>query len=186
MKQLRMNRPTLHDLPPVAAPPDYAFRTYLDGDEAAWGAIMNTGIGSDWTVEKVQEQITRAPQFVAGGLYFATHEGLPVGSTCAWREHAAEWKNGIVHMVCVLPEHRGHGLGYQLTLAVLHWFRAHSFERATLTTDDWRLSAIKAYLALGFLPDVTNAEMQQRWVAVARALHRDDLAAQWEQAQVWS
>jgi mycothiol synthase len=184
MEQLRMNRPDLDNLPPVAVPPGYAFRTYRDGDEAAWGAIMNTGIGSDWTVEKVKEQVTRAPQFVADGLYFATLADQAVGSTCAWRENAAEWKNGIVHMVCVLPEQRGHGLGCQLTLAVLHWFRAHGFERATLTTDDWRLSAIKAYLALGFLPDIHTSEMKQRWTAVARALNRADLAAEWEQVHI--
>ena len=52
-----MNRPDLAGLPPVAVPPGYEFRTYRPGDEAAWGAIMNTGIGSDWTVEQVREHV---------------------------------------------------------------------------------------------------------------------------------
>jgi mycothiol synthase len=103
------------------------------------------------------------PQFRADGLFFATHRAVPVASACAWRDPPDESRVGIVHMVCVLPGHRGHGLGRQLTLALLHWFRAHGFKAATLATDDWRLAAIREYLRLGFEPIVTDEISRARW-----------------------
>jgi mycothiol synthase len=179
MEQLRMIRPHLRDLPTVALVEGYALRTYQAGDEQAWGDIMNTGIGSEWTVEKVRQDLTQQPQFLADGLFFVTHAGQPVGSACAWRVPPEEMRQGYVHMVCVLPEHRGRELGYAVTLAVLHWFRQQGFESAVLQTDDWRLAAIKAYLRLGFEPEILNDEMRQRWVAVAHAIRREDLAQRW-------
>ena len=58
MDQLRMRRPHLEGLPPVITPDGYALRTYREGDEQVWGGIMNTGIGSDWAVEKVKRELT--------------------------------------------------------------------------------------------------------------------------------
>lgn len=171
MSQLRMRRPNLENLPEVVLPDGYELRTYQPGDEAAWGRIMDTGIGKDWTVEKVRKELIDRPQFVADGLFFATHRGEPVGSACAWRASAEETRTGIVHMVCVLPEHRGKRLGYALTLRVLHWFREHGFAEAVLSTDDWRLSAIKAYLDLGFEPIYPGGEDHAaRWKVVGGKL----------------
>ena len=76
----------------------------------------------------------------------------------------------MVHMVCVRPKERGHRLGYWLTLAVLRYFRDRGFERARLSTDDYRLSAIRAYLDLGFAPELTHPSHPARWDAVLEAL----------------
>jgi mycothiol synthase len=165
-----MRRPHLENLPEVMMPDGYALRTYLPGDEAAWGRIMDTGIGKDWTVEKVRQELTGKPQFESDGLFFATYQGEPVGSACAWRATMEETHVGIVHMVCVLPEHRGHRLGYLLTLRVLHWFRERGFAEAVLSTDDWRLSAVKAYLDLDFEPIYVDEEHYPRWQAVGEKL----------------
>ncbi|MCS6861176.1 MAG: GNAT family N-acetyltransferase [Abditibacteriales bacterium] len=166
-----MRRSNLENLPDVVPPDGYALRTYQPGDEAAWGRIMDTGIGQDWTVEKVRKELIERPQFAAEGLFFATYQGEPVGSACAWRASAEEKHTGIVHMVCVLPEHRGKRLGYVLTLQVLHWFREQGFAEAVLSTDDWRLSAIKAYLDLGFEPIYTEGEDHpKRWRVVGEKL----------------
>jgi mycothiol synthase len=74
-------------------------------------------------------------------------------------------------MVCALDAHRGRGLGRLVTLAVLHHLRQGGFERADLSTDDWRIPAIKSYLALGFvpvfLPTVDGFDPHEpRWSAV--------------------
>jgi mycothiol synthase len=170
MAQLRMKRPNLENLPAVVMPDGYELRTYQPGDEAAWGRIMDTGIGKDWTVEKVWKELIERPQFEPDGLFFATYQGEPVGSTCAWRASAEEKHTGIVHMVCVLPEHRGHRLGYWLTLRVLHWFRERGFVESELSTDDWRLSAVKAYLDLDFEPIYVDEDHYPRWQVVAEKL----------------
>jgi mycothiol synthase len=174
-KQLRMWRPHLEDLPELAVPVGYGLRTFRPGDERAWGDIMATegGIGREWSVERVRERIVERPQFEAEGLFFATSDadgGRPVASACAWRTEE-EGDMGNVHMVCALPSHRGRGLGRLVTLAVLHRLRERGFRSAELTTDDFRLAAIKSYLGLGFVPIYRTDpdrldDHEARWSAV--------------------
>jgi mycothiol synthase len=172
-----MWRPHLDGLPDLLVPDGYHLRTYRPGDEGAWGEIMETvgGIGREWTVEKVRQRLVSRPQFEAAGLFFATCDAegeRPVASACAWRDEAEEMGEiGTVHMVCAIPSHRGRGLGRLVTLAVLHHLRRRGFASADLTTDDFRLAAIKSYLGLGFVPAYrTDAERlddhEARWSAI--------------------
>jgi mycothiol synthase len=176
-----MLRPTLDGLPSLeealaALPERYALRTYRPGDEAAWAEIMNTGIGSGWTAERCRDFLIKRSEFRPDGLFFAARDlgngEEIVGTTCAWRGNAVERRTGIVHMVCVHPAHRGHRLGYALVLATLRYFRDHGFERAILSTDDFRLSAIRTYLDLGFSPDLKEPGHGARWAEVAARLAR--------------
>lgn len=174
-RQLAMVRPHLGDLPPrdgIVLPPGYAIRTYRPGDEAAWAEIMNTGIGSGWTAERVVKELTGLPQFDPEGLYFITYEGRPVATACAWRESPAEREHGILHMVCALPEHRGHRFGYVVSLLVLWYFAERGYTDCRLLTDDWRLAAIKTYLDLGFQPVYFDELHRQRWRNVGEKLGR--------------
>ena len=168
--QLRMETCPLRELPPLECPEGYEIRTYRPGDEEGWGQIMNTGIGSEWTADKVKRELTEKPQFDPAGLFFATKDGEVAGSACAWRGSETERESGSVHMVCVLPEHRGRGLGYWLSLAVLHYFRDHGFHKAWLSTDDFRLPAIMTYLKLGFEAMMAEEDHPGRWVEVSRKL----------------
>jgi mycothiol synthase len=168
-KQLKMIRPNLDDLPEVEIPEGYELRTYRPGDEAAWAEIISTGLGTA-TADDCREKLTSKPQFLPFGLFFATFDGKPVGSACAWRESEDEWLKGYVHMVCVLPEHRGKHLGYWLTLAVLRFFRDQGFREAFLDTNDWRLPAIKSYLNLGFEPHYFDDSHRKRWQKVFEEL----------------
>ena len=187
-RQLRMWRPTLDGLPELEVPAGYALRSFAPGDEAAWGEIMSAegGIGRDWTVEKVRERLIDRPQFEAAGLFFATSDaegGRPVASACAWRflpgpEGPTDQLvpgMGNVHMVCSLSRHRGHGLGRLVTLAVLRYLRDRGDTSADLTTDDFRLAAIKCYLGLGLVPASRTDpgrldDHEARWGAVFTAL----------------
>ncbi|HEU5318294.1 MAG TPA: GNAT family N-acetyltransferase [Chloroflexota bacterium] len=159
-----MLRPHLRDLPPLdralaALPGHYAFRTYRPGDEAGWAALMNTGQMDRWDVARTREKLTGRPwpQFDPDGLFLITTRGAAggeeiVGSACAWLLDPAETEVGTLHMVCVLPEHRGARLSYPLCLAVLHRFRERGFSAVRLNTGSWRLGAVKTYLRLGFQP----------------------------------
>ena len=156
-RQLRMRRPSLEGLPAVVVPAGYGLRTYREGDERAWGEIMEApeGIGRDWTVEKVRASMMEKPQFEAAGLYFVTSDaerGKPVASAAAWRNPTAGERTGYVHMVCALPGHRGRGLGRLVTLATLHYMRERGDQDVLLETDDFRAPAVKTYLGLGFVP----------------------------------
>jgi GNAT superfamily N-acetyltransferase len=165
-RQLRMIRPHLDGLPDYTVPEGYALRTFQPGDEAAWCAIMHTGLGADWTVERCQQQLTSLDRFRPEGLFFVTHDGQPVGSACAWPDSPEDPRRAQVHMVCVMPDHRGKGLGWLVTLAVLHYMRDHGFQASYLFTDDFRIPAIKTYVGLGFEPDYLEESHRPRWAAV--------------------
>jgi mycothiol synthase len=176
-----MWRPHLDDLPEPAIPAGYRLRTYRPGDEDAWGRIMEAegGIGREWTAAKVRDRLIDRPQFEAAGLFLATcddEDDRPVASACAWRSAPEEQVLGNVHMVCALAEHRGRGLGRLVTLAVLRHLRQRGFASADLSTDDFRLPAIKSYLGLGFVPVyLTDADRtddhEARWSAIFAHLH---------------
>lgn len=165
-----MLRPDLKRLPRLSVPPGVAIRTYRPGDEAAWAAIMEGNLGSDWTVDRVREKLTGQPQFDPEGLFFAILNGRPIGSACAWRAAPEEQVRGHVHMVAVIPEARGLGLGNVLTLKVLLYMRRRGMREADLVTDDWRIPAIRTYLGLGFRPVHTHESHAARWDAVMRQI----------------
>jgi GNAT superfamily N-acetyltransferase len=135
---------------------------------------MNAGKPGEWDAERARAQLTGRPQFDPDGLYFITYGGTPadatpIGTACAWSS-PQEPGTGILHMVCVLPEHRGRRLGYPLCLAVLHRFRQRGLPRARLGTGEHRLGAVKIYLALGFQPVYRHPLNPEQWLGVVRRL----------------
>lgn len=181
LPQLHMFRPDLDNLPPVEVPGGYELRTYRPGDEAIWGQIMDVCLplpSGQWRPDLVRERLTSLPQFDPEGLFFATWHWLPVGTATAWRVRPEEQEIGYVHMVGVLPDHRGRRLGYVASLATLHRFRERGLRAAMLDTDDFRLSAIRAYLDLGFQPEQRHPSHPERWAVILAEL-RDRAALEY-------
>ncbi|MGQ0562376.1 MAG: GNAT family N-acetyltransferase [Gemmatimonadota bacterium] len=172
--QLEMYRPTLDGLPAVMVPPGYELRTYRPGDEHAWVAILKACVCADWTVDRVRSEVLSRPQFEPSGLFFAVDGGALVGSACVWRRKQSEHRRGMVHLIAVLPEHRGKGLGYQLTLSLLHWLRSRGFTDATLYTDDFRLPALRQYVRLRFEPLVRGSASREKWREISRKLSTEE------------
>lgn len=163
LPQLEMLRDNLDDLPGIDIPEGYELRTYRAGDEAAWCAIMEGNVGRDWTPEKCHEKLIDDPRFDPENLFFATANGQPVASACAWSREPGERTTGEVHMVAALEAHRGRGLGRLVNAAVLHRLRDLGYRQAHLLTDDWRIPAIKSYLTAGFRPLNTHESHPERW-----------------------
>ena len=164
--QLHMLRSNLDGLGEVILPDGYQIRTYRKGDDAAWAEIINNSLGSGWDVKRCQRELTGRRRFRPEGLFFAIYGDKAVGTACAWTGSFREKKVGNVHMVGVVPEHRGTRLGYALCLSVLRFLKENKFQCARLTTDDFRLPAIKTYLNLGFEPDHIEEGHKARWSAV--------------------
>lgn len=168
---LTMRLGSLAGLAPPSPPPGYALRTYRDGDAAAWCEIMEGAIDRGWTPERFYKEMVAPEPFDREGLFFATHGGRPVATACAWRLPDRYGPDtGVLHMVAVHPAHRGRRLGRCVSLAVLHYFRAHGLHDAVLHTDDSRLPAIKTYLGLGFQPVLASPETRAAWERVTRLL----------------
>ena len=172
--QLEMVRPNLENLPEISIPEGYDLRTYLPGDEAAWCRIMEGNVGRNWTDEKWKEQIVQDARFDPGNLFFTTHEGEPVASGCAWRRQD-DSEVGELHLIAALESHRGKGLGNLINAAILHRLKTLEFQSAHLLTDDFRLTAIKSYLKVGFVPEHTHGNHKKRWKDVLEQLGVTDL-----------
>ena len=180
-----MARPNLRDLPPLVVPDGFAIRTWRDGDEASWGAIMDPPgaipVSGGWTTAVVRARHVDHRSFQPEWTFFVVSvddpQSTPVASATAWREVDAQPGHGAIHMVAALPEWRGKGLGRAVTLAALHALAARGDIAATLKTDDWRIAAIRTYLGLGFLPvwhpggggDASGEDHHDRWSAVMQA-----------------
>ncbi|MBO4422317.1 MAG: GNAT family N-acetyltransferase [Clostridia bacterium] len=74
-----------------------------------------------------------------------------------------EKKEGYIHMVCCKERFRGRGIGTRLNAEAVRTLILSGMETAYLTTDDFRIPAIKSYLRAGFYPSIINEEHEKRW-----------------------
>ena len=82
-----------------------------------------------------------------------------------------ETREGYVHMVACRPDCRGRGLGHLLSEIAVDILKREQMQTAYLTTDAWRMAAIKTYLKVGFYPDLeAEPEAKQRWEPVLAKL----------------
>lgn len=172
MTQLFMRRPTLDGLPSLPdLPPGYAVRSYQEGDLEALAAVLRRAFDDEtWTPDRVRGALVDASDVVR--VLVVDFNGAPVATASArlTLEHSG---SGYVHWVAVDPAHQGRGLGYAVSLAVLHEFALLGCRDAVLETDDPRLAAIRTYLKLGFWPEHRHESHPARWAAVEVGLARN-------------
>jgi mycothiol synthase len=166
MSQLMMRRPNLDDLPEIPLlPPGYTLREYRESDLEPLAAMMRAAFEDpQWTAERVRAALMDAPDVKK--TFVVAYEGKPVASASARLLPEEFPGSGYVHWVATDPEHRGRGLGYAVSLAVLHEFRRLGCKDAVLETDDFRLAAIKTYQNLGFVPEHRHESHAARWAVV--------------------
>jgi mycothiol synthase len=174
-RQLRMQITQLDNLPNQTPPPTrYAIRTYHKGDETAWINIIRSAFGEKFAddPEIVLNDILNKPGFDPESFFIAAYNGEPVGAAIALTVPNGPTNVGYINLVAVRPEHQGKQLGKILTLAALYYFKKNGPKTAILDTDDYRLQAIKTYLALGFTPVYLNREHKKRWVKVIKEINK--------------
>ena len=174
MSQLRMEFSDLHALPDVPVRDPYTIRTFEPGDEAQLGRVYMASALNAETVAQVRARLHDHPCFDPSRVFVAMCDDRIVGTACAWRS-VREPDVGYLHMLGVLPDHRGHDLGAALTVATLRYTRDEGLPCQRLLTDDWRLPAIKLYLRLGYDPIVTDCTHPRRWRKIARSLQQPDV-----------
>jgi mycothiol synthase len=156
-------------LPPLDLPPGVRLRVVEEAwGPAAWERIVNTAFGRHMSFDEVMHS---KAAFRFERVLFLEQEGTPVAVAAAWQRDKWPPGTGYLHYVAVLPEARGQGLGYWVSLAALHQMRRDGNTRAVLETQDERLPAIKTYLKLGFAPDLTGHESYPvRWEKILARL----------------
>ena len=164
-RSLFMRRPHLRDLPPLALCPGYHLRTAGAEDAPGLSAVLTAAFREEWDLDRVRRTLLDDEQVVA--VYVIEAEGGRLVATASARLALEQFPgSGYLHWVGADPSVAGRGLGYQVTLAVLHDFAARDLADSVLETDDWRLPAIATYLKCGYVPEPREAVDNDRWEAV--------------------
>jgi len=160
---------SLSALPPLALRSGIEIRSFQEGDEAAWNHIISVSFASPYDFN---DHMKKDPAYKAERVLFALIDGVPVATAAAWQVDSVPADTGYLHMVGALPAYKGRQLGRVICLAALHRLQQEGFSKVGLNTDDFRLPAIKTYLELGFVPDLSIHEsMQARWENIHELLH---------------
>ena len=171
MQQLLMIYPPARGMPAWATPPDYALRSYREGqDDEAMTELMHSAGFADWGHEHLRE--VRRSALPRGGI-FAIHlpSGSVAASAVASHRPTAEYPFGAeMGWLACAPDHRGRGLGYVVTAAATRRMLESHYKDIYLLTDDFRLAAIKTYLNMGWLPVMHDHDMPERWRKLRMAI----------------
>jgi mycothiol synthase len=123
-----------------------------------------------WSADAARRYLIDAPSVDA--VYVIEHDGALVATASARYDPAKFPGSGYLHWVGVHPDHRGRRLGRLISVRVLEHFQAAGCKDAVLETDDFRIPAIKTYLALGFIPEYDHPTHAERWAKVEGVLGR--------------
>ena len=171
LPQLHMRR-TPDELPAVQIPAGYGLRTLTYEDIGAWAALLdaNGELGA-WNVERAARYFASGSPMPLAGSFIATADGLPV-ATAQLHLHPDDEYAPMPELgwVAARPEHRGHGLGYVVCLAVMHYAKSTGYHELFLRTDDARLPAIRLYLRLGWQPWMRDPSSPDRWQQILATL----------------
>ena len=188
MAQLRMrwkNDGTPAVMPKL--PPEVTFTAFPDTPDALneWLDIVQYGLSETRREEDYYDRIMRKWRDYDEKLcFFLNVDGKPM-ATITVICHRAE-SDGYVHMVAARPEIRGRGYGNLLNEYAVYILKREGMAGAFLTTDDFRIPAIKSYLRMGFEPDKSTAgrnltpeeevalakDFDNRWDAIFKEIGR--------------
>ena len=169
-KQLSMTltRENLRWVAEPQLPEGYVLRGYRSGDENSWADLLFMCGFEQWNSPlKIGEYL--CDQERREGSRIVALGAEIVGATFASRQ-SSPFRAGVLDYVIIHPNHRNRGLGRAVCAGVVKFFSEHGYDLVVLQTDDWRVSAIKVYLSLGFEPEITRDDMPGRWETVMREL----------------
>lgn len=169
LPQLVMKYPDLSKLPPLELPQGITIHTEQADSVEQWTEIITDSFDSTGFVydKTIRESLGYRPE----GVFFAALNGVDSATATAVLKDTRPGY-GWIHMVGARSSARGHKLGYYVVLAALHDIRARGMNQAGLTTDDWRVPAIKTYLALGFEPWMDHESHPERWEKIMAELKK--------------
>ena len=169
MEQLIMVRKNLAEIPDTPLPAGYHIRFYAEGDDGKLAAVFQQCFDLGWSADRVQKTFVEEAVWSPNRMCVLCHGDEVVGTATAW-ELRQRPGHGMLHYLAVLPEHRGKRLGQALTARVLRLLKEMGYTDAWLSTDDFRLSAIRTYLALSFEPVCRDKSHTERWEIIRHKL----------------
>ena len=146
----------------------------LEGALSAWLEIISTMDEGDpygilGNEEFYKKAMTDMANYRDDKCFFLTVKGTPAATVTVITDD--ERRHGYVHMVCVSSKFRGMGLGKVLSKIAERELKCEGMETAHLTTDDYRIPAIKTYLSIGFTPDLdSQPDFKERWEKILKSI----------------
>lgn len=161
--------------PTLTIPEGFVLRWGEAGDELTWCRICMGMFGVQRVEQQTwQEKMGDNPRVHLENVAFLlTTDGRPAGTATAKLDEDSGI--GVLHMVAVREEFRGKGLSEPLCAAVVHRLHEQKRPLCKLTTDDFRIPAIKTYLKLGWLPVIEEPEQRARWEKILYQLGKTHL-----------
>lgn len=155
-----------HQTPLVSS---YSIRTYQSGDEASFYDVMVQSGWQNWNDEVLQRWHQR---IFPDGWFMVIHKPSQkiVFSVMALQSNAYTG-GGELGWLASDPTHSGQGLGTAISAAVTQRMLHEKCAIIHLSTEDFRLAAIKIYLKLGYCPVLYLPEMQERWQEICSQLN---------------
>ena len=171
MEQLRMIH-RMEQIPEYTPVEGFTLQPYAPGDEVVWTEICKFGLlTKDEGIECWDKYMLAMENLIPARDVFLIwdRDGHGVATCTGFVQPAG---NGLLHMLAAKPEARGHGLARSMTTYVLNKLRPELADGCPvrLKSDDWRLSAVKAYLQCGFQPVLFDMDMDTRWRAICNKL----------------
>lgn len=143
----------------------FSFRKFTGSieDIYIWLEICKNGLAKpEDGIEKYENSMLKQEGYKISDTYFITYGEKCVGTVTALVFD--EKKQGCMHMVAAIPEVRGKGIGSYMADIVKYEFYSRGCETAYLTTDEFRVPAVKSYLSAGFRPVLYDSGMEDRWL----------------------
>ena len=168
--QLHMYRPD-GPLEPCEVPEGYILRTARLEDGPQWCHCCRDGYLSieEESQELFEKNMLSDPNVSLDRIFvLETQEHQIVATATAMLTD--DPTHGRLHMVANPVEFRGKGLSKVVCWAVVDALQKLGRTTSSLSTDDFRLGAIKTYLRLGYLPVLYQEDMEARWLDVMKIL----------------
>jgi mycothiol synthase len=155
-------------LGPRRVPAGYELRQIRNDEKQTYEALFNVA----WPEAEMFDAVYEAA--LPGGFFGVEHtaSGLLVSSCAALKRGVFEAYPDVGSLGWLVTDraHGGHGLATCVVLAVMNRLQAEGFDRAYLSTEDERLTAIRIYLGVGWEPLLYTDGMEERWQSIRSAL----------------
>ncbi len=171
--EVMMVRNELGNLPVYSLPFVFQIKAFMEGDQDTWVKIHQ--ITEDYhsiNHELYYREFGTDLQKLSDRQFFVCDQkGRAVGTATAWEDNEIIGQGfGRIHWVAVLPEFQGRGLAKALTSEVCQRFQKLGYNKALVTTENFRLNAIHIYRKFGFEPFPRNETEKQFWEFYSRQI----------------
>jgi mycothiol synthase len=139
-------------------------RSFRDGDQAGWNAVLTLSFERQPGEMDFDRMMAADAAFRPERVKLIVDGDDEVAATAScWLDARFGEHTAMLHYVACHPDHSGQQLGTQVSLAVLHHAIAEGRQRTALFTDDYRIAAIKTYLRMDFEPRIGHRSHPKRW-----------------------